>query len=71
MMNYHQISTEATERQQLFLAEAEQRRLAQLVPAQPHPLMAWVGQRLIGWGQRLQAEKRTTVWPVTPVALAQ
>jgi hypothetical protein len=55
-MNYLQIETLTYDRQQMFLAEAEQRRLVALVLNQPHPLLAWVGQRLIRWGQQLQGE---------------
>lgn len=71
MMNYYQISTEANERQQLFLAEAEQQRIAQLLPAQPHPLIVWLGQQLVDWGQQLQTKKRTAVLPITSMALAR
>jgi hypothetical protein len=68
MWNYYQITTEAAEQQRLFLALAEQRRLAQIAPAQPHPLIVWIGQQLIRWGQRLQAPKTPSVGSV---ALAQ
>ena len=68
MMNYQQMETMAFEQHKMRLAEAEQRRFAKLVPSRPHPLLAWVGQQLIGWGQRLQhAEAR----PVLSVSLAR
>lgn len=69
MWNYHQITTEAEERQRLFLDLAEQRRLAQSIPAQPHPLLVWIGQQLIGWGHRLQAAKSPADGVTIPATL--
>ena len=71
MMNYNEIATRANEYQQMRLAVAEQRRLEKVFPPRPHPLLAWVGQQLIGWGKQLQATKPTPVWPITVVGLAR
>lgn len=69
MLNYYQITTEAEEHQRLFLAIIEQQRLAQLAPAQPHPLIIGIGQQLIRWGQRLQAPKSQSVGSITSATL--
>lgn len=68
MLNYYLISTEAYERQCLLQANAQQWHLAQIVPAPPHPLMVWIGQRLIRWGQQLQTQTPQRVGPSTSVA---
>lgn len=67
MLNYETIVTQAHEYRTLRLAQAEQRRLAQaLTPAQPHPVIAWIGRQLIRWGQLLQDAKRLPALPVHP-----
>ena len=72
MMNYHEIITQGEERQCLYLATAEQRRLlASIEPDQPHPLLTWVGQRLIRWGQQLLGEKRTPGFPIIPATFSR
>jgi hypothetical protein len=71
IMNYLQIATLTYERQATFLAEAEQRRLANIVaPPQVHPCLVWIGQQLIRWGQQLLRAKETPVGPFTPETVA-
>ncbi|MCE7982304.1 MAG: hypothetical protein DYG89_14000 [Caldilinea sp. CFX5] len=66
MLNYDATVTQAKERQSLLLGEAEQWHLAQsLAPSQPHPIFAWVGRRLIRWGEQLQSEGQTPVLPTS------
>lgn len=70
-MNYQQLETLTYERQAIFLAEAEQRRLTKhAVAGQVHPVQAWIGQRLIALGQRWSSSQRTPALPLTakPVA---
>jgi hypothetical protein len=68
MLHYQQLETLTYERQAIFLAEAEQRRLVQhAVAGQGHPVRAWIGQRLIALGQRWSsgpAEPTLTAQPV-------
>lgn len=71
MMNYQQLETLTYERQAMYLAEAEGRRLTrQATTGQIHPVRAWVAQRLIAWGQRLVSRTATPALPLTaePVA---
>ncbi len=70
MLNHQQMEFLAFERQSIFLDEAEQRRFAKLILPQPQPWLAWLGQQLIGWGQRLQGAEAKAVLQVTPTALA-
>ena len=68
MLNYDEIVTQTNDHRALLLANAEQQRLAQtLAPRQPHPVMAWIGRRLIRWGQQLQGAKSLPALPVPPV----
>jgi len=63
-LDYHQIVTLGAERQATYLADAEQRRLTDLVTAgQLHPVRVWLGQRLIAWGERLMSGS-TTLQPI-------
>lgn len=72
MMNYQQIETLTYDRQATFLAEADQRRLAQYAATnRPQPMRAWVGQRLIAWGQRLTSSKATPVLPLAATSVAR
>jgi hypothetical protein len=72
MLNYDDLVTQATERQSAFRTAVEQRRRGQsLVPTQPHPTLAWVGQRLIEWGRQLLGEKPTPTLPVPPVPVTR
>jgi hypothetical protein len=71
MLNYNEIVTQASEHRSFLLANAEQQRLAHsLVPGQPHPLRAWIGQRLIALGQQLQGERQEAplATPTLPVS---
>lgn len=64
MLNYDEIVTQTNDHRALLLANAEQQRLAQtLAPRQPHPVMAWIGRRLIRWGEQLQGETALSALP--------
>jgi hypothetical protein len=59
-MQYQQLEFLTYERQQIFLEEAEQRRLQNALPAPRHrwhrsvqSMMCWFGIRLVRWGDRL------------------
>lgn len=57
MLNYDEIVTQSDYHRDLLLANAAQQRLAPpAATAQPHPVLAWIGRRLIRWGQQLQGE---------------
>lgn len=57
MLNYDEIVTRTNDHRAFLLANAEQQRLAQtLTPCQAHPVIAWIGRRLIRWGEQLQGE---------------
>lgn len=57
MANYHEIVTQAEEHRSLLLENAEQRHLIlALGPAQPHPIIAWVGQQLYWWRQQFKLQ---------------
>jgi len=76
MLNHLQTETLAYDRQQSFLAEAQERRLAKLLAqshshSQSHPLLAWVGQQLIGWGKQLLGETATPTFPLTPTSVTE
>lgn len=65
-MNYQQLETLTYERQAMFLAEAEQRRLSKCaVAGQAHPVRVWIGQRLIALGQHWSSG------PAAPTLTAQ
>lgn len=69
MLNYDEIVSQAQEHRTFLLTNAEHQRLAQaLVAAQPHPIVAWIGQQLSQWG-RLQGERPTPSLPVGPMAV--
>lgn len=71
MLNYDEIVTQASEHRSFLLANAEQQRLTQsLVFGQPHPLRAWIGQRLIALGRQLQGERQEAplAAPALPVS---
>ncbi|MEZ4869260.1 MAG: hypothetical protein R3C14_48505 [Caldilineaceae bacterium] len=71
-MNYQQLETLTYERQATFLAEAEQRRLVQHATAtQGHPIRAWIGQRLIAFGQRLSSSQATPTLPLITKTVAR
>ncbi|MEZ4869259.1 MAG: hypothetical protein R3C14_48500 [Caldilineaceae bacterium] len=58
MLNYDEIVTRTNDHRAFLLANAAQQRLAQsLTLDQPHPIIAWIGQRLIHWGEQLQSVK--------------
>lgn len=70
MLNYDEIVAKADEHRTLLLNNAEEQRLIQsLGSEQAHPLLAWIGQRLISLGQQLQGERQETglVTPPLPV----
>lgn len=70
-MNYQQIEILSYDRQATFLAEAEQRRLAQdVVASQVHPVRAWLGQRLMTWGAWLVSGQATPALPFTTETVA-
>jgi hypothetical protein len=63
MLLFQQVEFLTYDRQEAFMAEAEQWRLEQsLAPSQPHPLLAWAGQQLVALGRRLQSERRAQVF---------
>ncbi len=69
MLNYEEIVTRSAAHRDLLLTNAAQQRLTQsLTPSQPHPVSAWIGHRLIRWGQQLQGVKPLPPLPVQPVA---
>ncbi len=71
-MNQQEIEFLTYERQATFLAEAEQRRLANAVaPAQVHPALAWVGQQLIALGQQLRGITETPAAPIISPTVAR
>ena len=70
MLNYDEIITCAEAHRALLLTNAEQQRLAQsLTTSQPHPISAWIGQRLLAWGRRLQGQSRTVPAPPMPATI--
>jgi len=71
MMNYQQLETLTYERQAMYLAEVEGRRLTKhAATGQIHPVQAWVAQQLIAWGQQLVSRTATPALPLAaePVA---
>lgn len=67
MLNYDELVTQAHDHRTWLLTNAQQQRFAQAVaPAQPHPLITWIGQQLIEWGQQLQGEPQQAMLPVSP-----
>ena len=72
MLNYDEIVTQTNDHRAFLLANAEQQRLAQtLTPRQPHPVMAWVGRRLIRWGQQLQGESTLPPLPASTMTVSR
>lgn len=68
-MNYQQLETLTYERQAIFWAEAEQRRLTKhAVAGQVHPVRVWLGQRLIAVGQRWSSGQAAPTLTAQPVA---
>lgn len=68
-MNYQQLETLTYERQAIFWAEAEQRRLnKRAVADQAHPVRVWLGQRLIALGQRWSGGPTAPTLTAQPVA---
>ena len=65
-MNYQQFETLTYERQAIFLAEAEQRRLTQYAIANPvHPVRAWIAQRFIALRHRASCGQAIPALPFT------
>lgn len=68
MLNYDEIVTRADGHRNFLLANAEQERLIQSLGSdQPHPLIVWIGQRLIALGQQLQGERQETAMARPPL----
>lgn len=67
MLNYDEIVSQASDHRSFLLANAEQQRLTQvLAAAQPHPILARLGQQLIEWGLQLQGGSARTSLSVAP-----
>ncbi|MFN8491629.1 MAG: hypothetical protein U0350_28785 [Caldilineaceae bacterium] len=72
MANYDEIITQASEHRALLLENAEQQRLVQSLTAPPpHPLLAWLGRQLVGWGQQLQGDKQQPSLSVPPLTVSR
>ncbi|MFZ4656067.1 MAG: hypothetical protein ACOYNY_03600 [Caldilineaceae bacterium] len=71
MLNYDEIVTRTEDHRDFLLTNAEQQRLAQsLTMSQPHPVSAWLGQRLMAWGRRLQGQSNAVPAPTAPARMA-
>jgi hypothetical protein len=76
MLQHQQLELLTYERQKMFLEEAEQRRLEEMLLAQSRPkhkpihhLLRWIGAHLVRWGLQLQGEQYAALYrqPAPPM----